>query len=63
MVYIVEYYPTGFKEYATEKIFNNKIKAFQYCNELIKCNADEISICLYEAYNEYTVKRKLLKNY
>lgn len=63
MVYIVIEYPTGFKDYATEKIFNNKIKAQQYCNDLIKCNSDEIKVNLYEAINEYTNKRKLIKEY
>ena len=63
MVYIVVYHPTGFKDYATEKIFNNKIKAQQYCINLIRCHADEIKVNLYEAINEYTVKRKLIKSY
>ena len=63
MVYIVVEYTTGYSDYATEIIFNNKIKAYEYCKNMVNCHGDEIELLLYSATNEYTVKRDLIKKY
>ena len=63
MVYIVIEYPAGHPDFATEIIFNNKIKAYQYCSEVVRCQGSDIDIELYEADNEYTNKRYLIKKY
>lgn len=63
MVYIVVEYPSGYSDYATERVFNNKIKAYEYCKNMANCHGGEIEIELYKAYNEYTVERDLIKKY
>lgn len=66
MVYIIEIYTPGFEIDITTATYvynNNKIKAFTIAVQYKKCYADEISVNVYEAYNEYTNKRKLLKHY
>lgn len=63
MIYIVEAYPAGSPWYSTENIFNNKIKAYKYCKDMLSSQGADININLYEAINEYTAKRKLIKKY
>lgn len=66
MVYIIEIVATGFTPDITTASYiysNNKIKAFTIANQYKRCHADEITINVYSALNEYTIKRQLLKTY
>ena len=63
MVYIVVIATPGIKDSDTEYIYNNKIKAFTVAKQYVSCHGCELDIKVYDAINEYTNKRHLLKQY
>lgn len=63
MVYIVVIATPGFDDFATEYVYNNKIKAYTIAKQYVNCHGNEISVKIYSALNEYTNKRQLIKTY
>lgn len=66
MVYIIEIYTPGFDIDMTTATYiykNNKIKAFTLAKKYKECHGSEIAVNVYEAQNEYTNKRTLIKRY
>lgn len=60
MVYIVETNPKGFKEYSQTSVFDTYKDALAYVDEFDACHGSECEYRIYEAINEYTIKRHLL---
>ena len=66
MVYIIELYNPNIEIDITTASYiytNNKIKAYTIASNYARCHGGDIGINVYEALNEYTNKRKLIKQY
>ncbi len=62
MVYIVCINPKGFEDLVDESVFDTLKEADEFMEQHANCNDCECDYCLYEAINEYTAKRRLIKS-
>lgn len=61
MVYIVDISPAGQRDFGKDYVFDSLKEANAFMYEHYSCNAHECDYRLYSAINEFTAKRRLIK--